>query len=935
MEQLMPLMARTADSEPPDPASQFGVASALREDIRLLGRVLGETLRRQEGDAMFDVVERIRRTAIRFRRDGDHDARDELAELVDGLEIEAAISVVRAFTYFSHLANIAEDRHHNRCSRQRTHHGEPPDSGSLALAIARLKDDGVTAERLADTLRTVAISPVLTAHPTEVQRKSILDRHMALARLLEERGRPDLTRDELAKNDSALRREVTTLWQTRMMRQVKVTVRDEIENVLAFYRTTFCSELPHLYASAEDLLDREMPKGESWKLPPVLRMGSWVGGDRDGNPFVDCDVLVYAVGAQARLILSHYLDEVHALGAELPVSLGMAHVSEGVRALADASHDRLDRRADEPYRRALVGIYARLAATLEALCHVHPARPPAGAAPAYGHWRELSSDLETIRSSLIEHRGEDLVNGRLRSLIHAVQAFEFNLAAVDLRQNSDVHERVVAELAAQGAGLAYGTASEEDKIAWLTKEVGTVRPLASPFVEYSPETKKELAILSAARSLQTAFGPEALPHYVISKTTSVSDLLEACLLLREGGLFTEGNPLALSMRVIPLFETIADLRACGEITERFFEVPGILDTIKQSWDGTFEVMLGYSDSNKDGGFLTSTWELYKAEVRLADVCERHGVVLSLFHGRGGSVGRGGGSTYRAIVAQPAGTVSGRIRITEQGEVIASKYSDREIGFRNLETLLAATIEATLIDTEAKSEALAFRSVMERLSERAYAAYRSLVYETPGFDVYFREATPISEISELKIGSRPASRKGSGRIDDLRAIPWVFSWAQSRVLLPGWYGFGAAAKEWLDAGEAGGLPILRRMYERWPFFQTIVANLEMVLSKSDLSLAAKYAELVRDEKLRAVVFDRIAEEHRRTEEVVIAVTGGGLLRSNPELRQSIRSRVPYIDPLNHLQVELLKRYRSGRKGDRIEKGIHLSINGIAAGLRNSG
>jgi phosphoenolpyruvate carboxylase len=928
--------ARMAESEPPDPPSRFGVASALREDIRLLGRVLGETLRRQEGDTMFDVVERIRRTAIRFRRDGDHDARVELARLVEGLEIEAAISVVRAFTYFSHLANIAEDRHHNRCWRQRTQEGEPPDSGSLALAVARLKDSGVSPEKLAETLRTVAISPVLTAHPTEVHRKSILDRHMALARLLAERGRVDLTRDERSKNDAALRREVTTLWQTRMMRQVKVTVRDEIDNVLAFYRATFCSELPHLYASAEDLLDREMPLAEPWRLPPVLRMGSWVGGDRDGNPFVDRDVLVYAVGAQARLILNHYMDEVHALGAELPVSLGMAHVSDGLRALAEASPDTSDRRADEPYRRCLVGIYARLAATLEALCHVHPSRPPAGAAPPYGHSRELSADLEVIRSSLIEHRGEDLVSGRLRSLIHAVQAFEFNLAAVDLRQNSDVHERVVAELASlSGAKLAYATASEQERVAWLTEELGTLRPLASPFVEYSAETKKELAILSAARGLQTSFGPEALPHYVISKTTSVSDLLEVCLLLREGGLFSGGNQRALSMRVIPLFETIADLRACGEITERFFEVPGILTTIKESWGGTFEVMLGYSDSNKDGGFLTSTWELYKAEVQLADVCERHGVVLSLFHGRGGSVGRGGGSTYRAIIAQPAGTVSGQIRITEQGEVIASKYSDREIGFRNLETLLAATVEATLIESEAKSDAGAFRSVMERLSERAYAAYRSLVYETPGFELYFREATPISEISELKIGSRPASRKGSGRIEDLRAIPWVFSWAQSRVLLPGWYGFGTAVKEWLDESDAGGPVTLRRMYDRWPFFQTIVANLEMVLSKSDLSLASKYAELVHDEQLRAAIFDRIVEEHRRTEEAVITITGGSLLRTNPELSRSIRNRVPYIDPLNHLQVELLKRYRSGRKGERIERGIHLSINGIAAGLRNSG
>ncbi|HVW27062.1 MAG TPA: phosphoenolpyruvate carboxylase [Polyangiaceae bacterium] len=927
--------ARAAESEPPDPPSEAAIAHPLREDIRLLGRVLGDTVRRQEGSTMFDVVERIRRTAIRFRRSGDHDAREELARLVDGLDIESAISVVRAFTYFSHLSNIAEDRHHNRRHRQRLLRGEPPGEGSLALAVARMKEQGVTCDELAAALRTVAISPVLTAHPTEVQRKSILDRHMAIARLLADRGRADLTDDELSRNDEALRREVTTLWQTRMMRQVKVTVRDEIDNTLAFYKSTFLSELPHLYAAAEDLLDREMPLAEPWRLPPVLRMGSWVGGDRDGNPFVDRDVLVYAVGAQARLILNHYLEQVHALGAELSVSLGMAHVSDELRALAEAAPDATSRRADEPYRRALVGIYARLAATLERLCNVHPARPPAGVAPPYGHARELVVDLEVIRASLVAHRGEDLVSGRLRALSHAVQAFEFNLAAVDLRQNSVVHERVVAELSHfAGAPIDYADASEEERVAWLIAELGSMRPLVSPFAEYSDETKSELAILSAARSLQSAFGPEALPHYVISMTRSVSDLLEACLLLREAGLFEPHHPRALTMRVIPLFETISDLRSCGETTEQFFRVPGVLDMIATAWGGVFEVMLGYSDSNKDGGFLTSTWELYKAEVQLADVCKRYGVVLSLFHGRGGSVGRGGGSTYRAIVAQPSGAVSGSIRITEQGEVIASKYSDKEIAFRNLETLLAATLEATLVESETRSDADVFRAVMERLSERAYRAYRALVYETPGFTDYFRQATPISEISELKLGSRPASRKPSGRIEDLRAIPWVFSWAQSRVLLPGWYGFGSAVKEWLDE-EPSGRATLRRMYGRWPFFQTLVANLEMVLAKSDLSLAEKYAELVHDAGLRTKVFGRISDEHALTEAAVIDIVGGGLLASNPALRQSIRSRVPYIDPLNHLQVELLKRYRAGKKGERIERGIHLSINGIAAGLRNSG
>ena len=910
--------------------------SPLRDDIRLLGHMLGQALRDQEGPDLFHAVEEIRQTAVRFRRHGDVEARERLAQLLNALDIERTISVVRAFSYFSHLANLAEDQHHKRRRRYHRLAGSKPQEGSLALALVRLKAGGVKPARLRQLLERALVSPVLTAHPTEVQRKSILDRQTAIAHLLSERDRRTLTAEESALIEESLRREIVTLWQTRMLRLSKLTVYDEVENALAFFRHTFLAEVPALHAELEDLLEREMRSSEPWQLRPFLRVGSWVGGDRDGNPFVDSAVLAHSVTAHSRLAFEHYLAEVHALGAELPLSLGMVGVSPQLEALVKRSPDHSVHRTDEPYRRALIGIYAQLAATAQALNGQQPLRH-AAAAPAYATAEEFVRDLEVISASLHANRGESLARGRLRALIIAARTFRFHLAPLDMRQNSDVHERVVTELfAAAGVAPHYAAATEADREALLARELATARPLVSPFLRYSPETSGELAILSTARSIHASHGAAALPHLIVSKTASVSDLLEAVLLAREAGLMRPGDEPTIALRVIPLFETIDDLRRCGEIMERFFAVPGMLALARGSWAGVVEVMLGYSDSNKDGGFLTSNWELYLAEIRLSALCAKLGLVLRLFHGRGGSVGRGGGPTYQAILAQPAGAVSGQIRITEQGEVIASKYSDPEIGRRNLEIIVAATLEATLLDTEARAEAEGFRAVMDVLSSASFRAYRSLVYETPGFEEYFRAATPIAEISELKIGSRPASRKASQRIEDLRAIPWVFGWAQSRVLLPGWYGFGSAVEEWLAREPRRGLAELRRLHRRWPYFRMLLANLDMVLAKADMAIASRYADLVGDAMLRETIFGRIRAEHDRSVRALAEITGQEtLLESNPLLARSIRNRMPYLDPLNHLQVELLRRHRTGRTGERVHRGIHLTINGIAAGLRNSG
>jgi phosphoenolpyruvate carboxylase len=498
-----------------------------------------------------------------------------------------------------------------------------------------------------------------------------------------------------------------------------------------------------------------------------------------------------------------------------------------------------------------------------------------------------------------------------------------------------VHERTVGEmLGLVQPSLDYAALAEPERIRLLLMELATARPLSSAFLSYSAETESEVAILRATAEAHRRYGPASVPHYVISKATGVSDILETAVLLKEAGLLRPHDG-TLDLDIVPLFETIEDLRNCSTVMDELLGLPEYA-CLLESRGGVQEVMLGYSDSNKDGGFLTSGWELYKAEIALVEVFRRHDVKLRLFHGRGGSVGRGGGPSYQAILAQPAGAVQGAIRITEQGEVIASKYSNPELARRNLEILAAATLEATLLQPEAAEPPVKYLAAMDYLSSQAYRAYRSLVYETDGFDRFFRESTVIGEIANLNIGSRPASRKASERIEDLRAIPWVFSWAQCRLMLPGWYGFGSAVKAWLELQPNGGMQMLQAMYREWPFFQMLLSNMDMLLAKSDIAIASRYAELVSDAELRDRVFSRLRAEWQSTVDALLTIMcQQSLLESNPLLARSIRNRFPYLDPLNHMQIELLKRYRTGDADENVVTGIYLTINGIAAGLRNSG
>jgi phosphoenolpyruvate carboxylase len=914
----------------------------LGQDIQYLGRLLGDVIRATNGEPIFGRIEHIRQLAVALRRHpGGEDSetlKSQRDHELDGLSIDQTLSVVRAFSYFSLLANIAEDRHQNRRRRAHRLAGSPPQLGSLRHALDSLTARNIPARAIREWLRGALVSPVLTAHPTEVQRKTVLDCEHGIAGLMAHLDRPDLLPEERLESADSLRRSVLQLWQTAMLRLSRLRVIDEIDNALTFYRYTFLSELPKIYCDLERALGEGDP-GNNDRLPTFFRMGSWIGSDRDGNPFVTAESLESAIRRQSTVAFDHYLFEVHHLGAELSMSSRLVSPTADLMALAEKSGDNSAHRQDEPYRRALIGVYARLAATMSSLAGSEPIRRPEVVLGPYATPLEFRNDLDIVAVSLVSHDSAALAAGRLAQLRYAVDIFGFHLASLDLRQNSDVHELVVGELLAR-AGVCpnYMQLDEPARVSLLLPELANPRPLRIAGEQYSEVTVGELSVLHAAAAINARFGDDAVPNAIISKAQSVSDLLEVGLLLKEtGSLQNRTDGPRLGVAIVPLFETISDLQSAATIMRSAFSLP-VYRAWLDSRDGLQEIMLGYSDSNKDGGYLTANWELYCAQKRLVELAADVNVRLRLFHGRGGTVGRGGGPTFEAILAQPDACSAAGLRVTEQGEVIAAKYSDTELGRRNVETLISAALLSNFPTTE-HPDVPQYWDVMRQLSASACATYRELVYATPGFVDFFRSATPISEISGLNIGSRPASRKPSQSIADLRAIPWVFSWSQCRLSIPGWFGFGSAVQQWLDAAPVGreaAVGTLRAMYADWPFFRTVLANMDMVLSKTDLAIAARYTELVPDRKLAERIFAVIGSEWQRTVDNLRLITGAAaFLEDNPTLARSIRNRFPYLDPLNHLQVDLLRRYRAGQVDERTRRAIHLTINGLAAGLRNSG
>jgi phosphoenolpyruvate carboxylase len=929
-------------AEAPDSLEPFGAVQRtqvgrdatepMRDDIRLLGTILGDTVREQNGDEVFALVEQARKASFQVRR--SEIERAEVAQLFDGIDIHQAIPVIRAFSHFALLANVAEDIHRERRRAIHVARGEPPQDSSLAATYLKLDAAHLDTATVAEALTGALVSPVITAHPTETRRRTVFDTQHRVTQLMRMRAHGQTETDDGGDIETELRRQVLTLWQTALVRLSRLQISDEIAVGLRYYPAAFFDVVPKVNASVRDALRHRWPDADL--LPePILRPGSWIGGDRDGNPNVTADVVRLATGSAAYTALNHYTAELSALEQELSMSARLVAVTEELTALAEACKEPA--RGDEPYRRALRVIHGRLTATATQILDREPDNLLDLGLPPYSTPGEMLADLDVVDASLRANGSRLLADDRLARLREALHVFGFHLSGLDMRQNSDVHEEVVAELLAwAGVHPDYASLSEDERVNLLAGELSTRRPLIGDREQLSELARKELGIVSAAARAVNIYGPEAVPNYIISMCRSVSDLLEAGILLKESGLLdASADEPYCPVGIVPLFETIDDLRRGASILEAALDLP-VYQTIVRARQGSQEVMLGYSDSNKDGGYLTANWALYRAELDLVESARKTGIRLRLFHGRGGTVGRGGGPSYQAILAQPPGAVNGSLRLTEQGEVIAAKYAEPQMAQRNLETLLAATLESTLLDVEGLDDAAGpAYEILDELADRAQRAYSELVHETDGFVEYFLQSTPVSEIGALNVGSRPTSRKQTSSISDLRAIPWVMAWSQSRVMLPGWYGTGTAIEEWIAGGE-GRLETLRELYERWPFFQTVLSNMAQVLAKTDLGLAARYAELVEDESLRRRVFDKIASEHQRSIKAHQLITGqDNLLADNPALARSVFNRFPYLEPLNHLQVELLRRYRSGDDDELVQRGILLTMNGLASALRNSG
>jgi phosphoenolpyruvate carboxylase len=905
----------------------------MRADIRLLGAMLGDTVREQNGEQVFDLVERARVESFRVRR--SEIDRVQLAELFHGIDIHQAIPVIRAFSTFALLANVAEDIHRERRREVHLAAGEPPRDSTLAATYRKLDAAGLTAHQVADALRGALVSPVITAHPTETRRRTIFDTQNRITGLMRLHMHGHTETDDGRPIEDELRRQILTLWQTALIRLSRLKVPDEIESGLRYYPASFFEAVPKVNASVRNALRSRWP-GAQLLERPILRPGSWIGGDRDGNPNVTADVVALATGSAAYTALNHYLDQLHLLEQELSMSVRLVGVDDALSQLGEPCNDQA--RTDEPYRRAIRVVRGRLTATAAAILDRTPEHTVDLGLPAYATPGELAADLDVIDASLRAHGSALLADDRLARLREALDAFGFHLCGLDMRQNSEMHEQVVAELLAwAGVHPDYASLSEDERVALLVAELSTRRPLVSESAELSELARKELDIVAAAARAVRTLGPEAVPTYIISMCKSVSDLLEAALLLKEAGLLDLSDTPYAPVGIVPLFETIDDLQRGAAILEAALAVP-VYRAMVDARGGAQEVMLGYSDSNKDGGYLAANWALYRAELDLVESARRTGIRLRLFHGRGGTVGRGGGPSYDAILAQPPGAVNGSLRLTEQGEVIAAKYAEPRIAHRNLESLIAATLESTLLDVEGLGEAAGpAYAVLDDLAARAQQAYSELVHHTAGFVQYFEQSTPVSEIGALNIGSRPTSRKATTKISDLRAIPWVLAWSQCRVMLPGWYGTGSAIEGWIAVGDRDQrVAELRDLYERWPFFRTVLSNMAQVLAKSDMGLAARYADLVADADLRERVFGMIRAEHERTIAMHHLVTGqDDLLADNPSLARSVFNRFPYLEPLNHLQVELLRRYRGGEDDESVKLGILLTMSGLASALRNSG
>ncbi|WP_080794815.1 phosphoenolpyruvate carboxylase [Corynebacterium pacaense] len=915
----------------------------LKKDIRFLGRILGEVIAEQEGSKVYDLVESARQTAFQIAK-GNAEM-EAMVEMFRDISPSLATPVARAFTHFALLANLAEDLHDEAAREELLDSGAPAPDSTLEATWTKLDDAGIGRDEVAAVLRNAEVAPVLTAHPTETRRRTVFDAQKQITALMKERhqllaAEPTARTDaKLADVERAVRRRITILWQTALIRVARPRIEDEIEVGLRYYKLSLLKEIPRINRDVMARLNAAF--GDNLPEVAVVKPGSWIGGDHDGNPYVTSETVDYATHRAAETVLKYYARQLHALEHELSLSDRMSSVTTDLVALADAGHNDVPSRVDEPYRRAVHGIRGRILATTSHLIGEHAVE---------GKWfhifdpyagpEEFKRDLLVLDDSLRRSNDDLIADDRLADLRSAAGSFGFNLYSLDLRQNSESYEDVLTELFATAQATPdYRGLSEEEKTQLLLKELSTPRPLI-PHGDwaYSEATNRELGIFSTASEAVKKFGPRMVPHCIISMASSVTDVLEPMVLLKEFGFIrAQGDTPRGDIDVIPLFETIDDLQRGAGILDELWDLDLYRNYLAQR-DDVQEVMLGYSDSNKDGGYFAANWALYDAELRLVELCREAGVKLRLFHGRGGTVGRGGGPSYDAILAQPKGAVQGSVRVTEQGEIISAKYGSVSTARRNLEALVSATLEASLLDVSDLSAPERAHEIMREISRLSLEKYTSLVHDDPGFIPYFTESTPVQEIGSLNIGSRPSSRKQTETVEDLRAIPWVLSWSQSRVMLPGWFGVGTALEQWVGEGVEAGERIaqLQELNRTWPFFTSVLDNMAQVMSKAELRLARLYSELVADADVAERVYSQIHEEYFLTKRMFAVITGSeDLLDDNPLLARSVRSRYPYLLPLNVIQVEMMRRYRSGDDSVEVSRNIQLTMNGLSTALRNSG
>ncbi len=926
-----------APASPIQTAEPFTGDARLRSQIRLLGNLLGETIVEQEGWELFALEEEIRRLT-KAHRAGDMDAAARILARVENLvqDLDQTLGVLKAFTVYFQLVNLAEEEQRVRVLWERALRAEQegrPMRETIAAGVRTLREEGLDADQVRELLQELIIMPVFTAHPTEAKRRAILLKLRDLSRLLHELDFQRLLPSEEQTRIDRIREIITALWQSDETRDRRPTVLDEVREGLYFFEATLFDLIPRIYREMQAALARYYP-GETFHLPPFLRYGSWMGGDRDGNPFVTLQVTEETLREHKRRVLRLYAQRVEALYNHLTMARTRVGFSQAFLESLEADlalvppeeMEVLERFSLEPYRQKLILMYRRLMAAVDETGHPwsqHVYNPR-----AYHHADEFLRDLNLIRESLEQNRGERLAQGRLADLICQAQVFGFHLATLDIRQHSERHGAAVAEILRRyHLAEDYLALPEAEKVRLLTQEIASPRPLTAR-LDFSPETNETVALFRLIREAHQRIGLEAIQTYIISMTTSVSHVLEVLLLAKDADLFG-------ALDVVPLFETIDDLDRAGQNMAALFTTPIYQEHLARRGRRQ-QIMIGYSDSNKDGGYLRANWMLYKAQKSLAQTCQEHDVKLWLFHGRGGSIGRGGGPANRAILAQPAESVRGRIKLTEQGEVISNRYSNPHIAHRHLEQLVNAVLLSSGRRPVVPEEAH-WAQVLEEASRYAEEKYRGLV-DRPEFLAYFHQATPIDVVELLNIGSRPARRRQTQNVRDLRAIPWVFAWTQSRVHLPGWYGVGTGLSRWLEAHghREDGLATLRQMYRTWPFFRTTVDLVQVSLGVADMHIAQVYARLA-DPAIREPIMADILDEYQRSVQMVLDITGQEtLLEQERWLQRSIRLRNPYVDPLNYIQVALIARYRETPEPDpRLIQALRLSVNGVAAGLQTTG